>query len=115
VVALERSGQVRSAHTAYGAMLKRWPSSLAGLMGLGNTAHALKDLAGAETAFSRAAREHPDAAAPLNNLAHVLAERGRLDEALVAAERAVRLGGPLQATAQATLEEIRRKTARGAP
>jgi hypothetical protein len=115
VVALERSGQVKSAHTAYSAMLKRWPSSLAGLMGLGNTAYALKDLAGAEIAFSRATREHPDAPAPLNNLAHVLSERGRLDEALAAAERAVGLGGPMQATAQSTLEEIRRKAGKSAP
>jgi hypothetical protein len=115
VVALERSGQVKSAHTAYGAMLKRWPASLAGLMGLGNTAYALKDLQGAETAFSRAAREHPDAPAPFNNLAHLLAERGRLDEALAAAERAVSLGGPLQATARSTLEEIRRKAGKTVP
>ena len=113
VVALERSGQIKSAHIAYSALLKRWPSSLAGLMGLGNTAYALKDLAAAESAFSRAAREHPDTAAPLNNLAHVLAERGQLEEALAAAERAVSLGGPLQATAQNTLEEIRRKAGKG--
>src|SRR5262249_20614432 len=51
VVALEKSGQPAVARTAYEAMLRRWPTSLAGWMGLGNTAYALKDLAGAETAF----------------------------------------------------------------
>ena len=115
VVALEKSGQARNAHAAYGALLGRWPSSLAGLMGLGNTAYALKDFGAAESAFRAAAREHPGSAAAFNNLAHVLAERGKLDEALGAAERAVSLGGPLQASARATLEEILRKAAAGAP
>ena len=45
VAALERSGNVRNAHVAYTAMLGRWPGSLIGLMGSGNTAYALKDLA----------------------------------------------------------------------
>ena len=115
VVALEKSGQLKNARVAYDAMLKRWPSSLAGLMGLGNTAYALKDSAVAEAAFRQATLEHPGAAAAFNNLAHVLAERGRLDEALAAAERAVSLGGPLLPSAQATLDEIRKKAGESAP
>lgn len=109
VIALEKSGQVKNAHIAYNALLKRWPENLAGQMGLGNTAYALKDLEKAESAFRRAAQDHPGAAAAFNNLAHVLAERGKLDAALDAAERAVSLGGPMLAAAQATLEEIRQK------
>ncbi len=115
VIALERTGQVRNAHIAYNAMLKRWPANLAGLMGLGNTSYALKDLAAAESSFKQAARDHPGAAAAFNNLAHVLAERGKLDEALAAAERAVSLGGPLLPAAQATLDEIRGKVAAMTP
>ena len=115
VAALEKSGRVQSARAAYDAMLKRWPSSLAGLMGSGNTAYALKDSAAAETAFRRAVQAHPGSVAALNNLAHVLAQRGRLDEALEAAGRAVSLGGPLHPSAQATLEEIRSKAGLGAP
>ena len=114
VAALERAGQVKSAHTAYGTMLKRWPSSLAGLIGSGNTAYALGDLAAAEAAFTQAAQAHPEAAAAHNNLAHVLAERGKIPEALAAAQRAVTLGGPLLSSARATLEEIRKKAADGA-
>lgn len=106
VAALEKSGHVRSAHIAYNAMLGRWPSSYIGLMGLGNTAYAMKDLDAAEAAFRRATQAHPDAAAAFNNLAHVLAERGKLDEALAAAERAVSMGGTFQPTAQTTLGEI---------
>jgi hypothetical protein len=115
VAALEKSGQLQSAQIAYDAMLKRWPSSLAGLMGRGNTAYALKDRAAAESAFRQAAQEHPDSVAALNNLAHVLAERGQLDEALAAAERAVGLGGPLLPSAAGTLDEIRRKATATAP
>ncbi|HKU72258.1 MAG TPA: PA2778 family cysteine peptidase [Burkholderiales bacterium] len=115
VVALEKSGQPAVARTAYEAMLKRWPTSLAGWMGLGNTAYELKDLAGAEAAFRRATDSHPDSVAALNNLAHVLAERGQIDEARAVAERAVALGGPLQNSARATLEEIHRRSNAAVP
>jgi hypothetical protein len=110
VAALEKTGQVRNAHVAYNAMLERWPDSLAAVMGRGNTAYALKDIDTAEAAFRQATEAHPEAPAAFNNLAHVLAERGKHGEALTAAERAVSLGGPLLPTAQATLDEIRRQT-----
>jgi len=109
VVALEQGGQTRNALTAYNALLKRWPTSLVGQMGRGNSAYALHDLDTAETAFRQATVDHPDAAAAYNNLANVLGERGKLDEALAAATRAVELGGPQLADAQATLDEIREK------
>lgn len=111
VIALEKTGNARNAHAAYNTMLRRWPDSLVGLMGRGNTAYALHDLATAESAFRAASERHPDSTSAFNNLAHVLAERGKLDEAIAAAERAVSLGGPLQASAQATLESVRRKAA----
>jgi hypothetical protein len=111
VVALEKSGQVKNAHVAYNAMLRRWPSSLLGLMGRGNTAYALKDIAAAEAAFREATQHHPGSAPAFNNLAHVLAERGKLDEAIAAAEHAVSLGGPQLPSAQATLDGVRRKAA----
>ena len=109
VVALEKSGQIKSAYTAYEALLRRWPGSLAGQMGRGNTAYALGDLVTAEIAFRQATQEHPDSAAAFNNLAQTLFDRGNIREALAAAERAVSLGGPQLAAARATLEEIRKK------
>jgi tetratricopeptide (TPR) repeat protein len=112
-VALEKTGQIRGAHTAYNTLLGRWPGSLAGQMGRGNTAYALNDFATAESAFRQAAQDHPRTPAAFNNLAQVLADSGRLDEALVAAEHAVSLGGPLLAATQATLEEIRMKAKAG--
>mgnify|MGYP003348750635 CR=1 FL=1 len=109
VVAFERSGQLQIARTAYDALLKRWPDSLSGHMGRGNVAYALRDLATAESAFRAAASVHPEAVAAHNNLANVLAKRGNFAAALAAAEKAVSLGGPLAATAQETLDEIRAK------
>jgi len=108
-VALEKSGQIWPAHTAYNTLLRRWPGSLAGQMGRGNTAYALKDLATAESAFRQAAQDHGNTPAAFNNLAQVLADRGRLDEAITTAERAVSLGGPLLAATRTTLGEIRSK------
>ncbi len=115
VVALERIGQLKSAHIAYGALLRRWPRNLAGQMGLGNTAYSLKDSAGAESAFRQATRDHPEAAAAFNNLAQVLAERGQIQDALAAAERAVSLAGPLLPATKATLAEIRQRAAAQTP
>ena len=109
VIALEKTGQTQRAAIAYDAMLKRWPSSLAALIGSGNTAHAQGDLALAETSFRRAATLHAASAAAFNNLAQTLLDRGKVDEARLAAERAVSLGGPLRARALATLEDIQKK------
>jgi Peptidase_C39 like family/Tetratricopeptide repeat len=109
VIALEKAGQVQRAAIAYQAMLRRWPSNLVALMGLGNTAHAQGDLALAEASFRQAAAAHTGAVAAHNNLAQTLLERGKLEEARAAAERAVSLGGPLNARAQATLDAIRNR------
>src|SRR5262249_3148866 len=109
VAALERSGHVENARTAYKAMLARWPSSLIGLMGSGNTAYASGARAAAESWFRDATLAHPGSPAAFNNYAHVLAERGKREEALAAAEHAVNLGGPLLQASLKTLEEIRRQ------
>jgi tetratricopeptide (TPR) repeat protein len=111
VVALEQSGHLKNALIAYNALLERWPESLAGQMGRGNVAYALHDLAMSEIAFRQAARDHPDSAPAFNNLANVLADRNELSDALAAAEKAVALGGPTLAAAEATLDEIKQKIA----
>lgn len=112
VAALERTGHAREARASYRAAVARWPSSLMGLIGLGNTEYKLKDLAAAEAAFRRAAQAHPDSAAALNNLAYTLLQLDRPAEAEAAARKAVALGGATQAAAQETLDEILRKRAR---
>jgi hypothetical protein len=107
VLGLERTKQWSWAVDGYRTALTRWPDSLGALMGLGNSHYALGDLVSAERAFHQATRVDPNSAPAFNNLAHVLAEAGRRDEAIVAAERAVALAGPSAAVSKATLAEIR--------
>ena len=83
-------------------------------MGRGNTAHALGDLALAEASFRQTTLMHTTSAAAFNNLAQTLLDRGKLHEARLNAERAVKLGGPLRARASATLEDIQKKQLAGA-
>ncbi len=90
-VALERAGQPAAASKAYRAALDRWPESLPGWIGLGNTAYAMGDLARSEAAFEAATRLFPDAAAGWQNLAVVRESRGDLAGAAEAADRAARL------------------------
>jgi tetratricopeptide (TPR) repeat protein len=110
---LERSGQLGAAATAYRSALRRWPDSLGALIGLANARYGAGELALAEKALRRAADAHPDSAVAWNNLAHVLAERGRHEGALAAARRAVALGGPLAKVARATEAEILESQGRG--
>jgi hypothetical protein len=103
---LEQAGEFRAAAAAYAAIAARWPDSIEAWIGRGNAAYAAGDLGQAEDAFRTAVERHPDAAAAWNNLAHVLGESGRRAEAVAAAQRAVRLGGPDAATYRATLREV---------
>ena len=75
-------------------------------MGLGNSYYYLADFKGAENAFREATEFHPQSAPPYNNLAQVLLEQGRIQEALVAAQKAVALGGPMKSESEKTLREI---------
>ena len=106
VLGLEKSRQYQAAVTGYRTALKQWPHSLPAQMGLGNSYYYLGDLKEAETAFRNATDSHPGSAPAFNNLAQVLFEQGRKQEALVAAQQAVALGGPLKSQAEKTLQEI---------
>jgi tetratricopeptide (TPR) repeat protein len=106
VLGLEKSRHFHAAAAGYQTALARWPQSLAARMGLGNSHYHLGDLRGAENAFRQAIQFHPLSAAAFNNLAYVLLERGRLQEALAAAQKAVALGGPLLSESEKTLQEI---------
>ena len=75
-------------------------------MGLGNSKYNLGEFNSSADAFQQATRLQPANGMAYNNLAHVLAEQGKLDEALLAAQYAVDLGGPFQDTFRQTLKEI---------
>jgi tetratricopeptide (TPR) repeat protein len=106
VVTLEKLQRWRESATAYTTALKRWPQSLGAAMGLGNSRYALNDLPGAEEAFRAATLGHPEAGAAFNNLAQVLADQQRWEEAETAAQQAVAIGGSNSALFRLTLEEI---------
>jgi hypothetical protein len=110
VVALEKAGFADAARSAYHTVLGKSPDNLTALLGAGNTAHALGDLAGSERAFRLAAERHPDSDAALNNLAQVLADQGKLGEAEAVAQRALALRGPNGVVAAQTLREIQDKS-----
>ena len=103
---LERARWWGAAERAYETARARWPDSLDALMGLGNARYALGDLVGAAQVFAEAGRIHPEAAPAFNNLAHVLAELGRRDEAMTAARRAVALGGAHAKVYRRTMAEV---------
>ncbi|MEN3292018.1 MAG: hypothetical protein V7642_1271 [Burkholderiales bacterium] len=106
LVAFEKNASPVQARKAYEAASKRWPDSLVLQLGLGNTAYAAGDRPAAAEAFRRATEQHPESAPAFNNLATVLAELGRFDEAKQAAQKAVDLGGPWRETSAATLRSI---------
>ncbi|MGH6899925.1 MAG: tetratricopeptide repeat protein, partial [Geminicoccaceae bacterium] len=112
---LERAGRAGAAALAYDTILRRWPDSLGALIGRGNARYAAGDLDGAEAAYRSALDRHPGAAVVWNNLADVLATQGERDAALIAARRAVALGGPHAATYRQTLDQISGAPARFEP
>jgi tetratricopeptide (TPR) repeat protein len=109
IAALERAGGAKSARIAYASFLKRWPENVNAAIGLANSHYALGELRQAESVLRDAARRAPDSVIVLNNLAHVLSEQGRNEEALPLVERAAAAGGPFAAAVEQTRELIRRR------
>ncbi len=116
IIALEKTQtnnqQWLTIHTAYRTALSRWPNNLIAQMGLGNSAYQLADLDTAAQAFRKATHNHPNAGAAYNNLAQVLLEQGKLDEAEKQAQHAVTLAGPHLEDFRATLIDIQQAKAR---
>jgi tetratricopeptide (TPR) repeat protein len=115
VVAFEHAGNKEGAHTAYAAMLARWPDSLPIGVALANSEYGLGNLKQAEAVLRSMIEKHPDAAVAYNNLAQTLADEGRPAEALPLAEKAVALGGPYLKNAQDTLDGIRGQVSGAGP
>lgn len=93
IAALERL-QPAPARTAYAAALRRWPGHRVLLLGAGNTAYAMGDLAAAASAYAQAVQAHPDFADAWNNLAQVQLEQGAWKAAAASVARAIAIGGP---------------------
>lgn len=103
---LEHAGRWNAAIDGYRAVLHRWPQSSEARMGLGNALYGAGNSAGAEAVFNDLCEQKPPYAPGCNNLAHILLESDRRDEALAAARKAVAEGGAMAPVFEETLETI---------
>lgn len=79
---LEAAGRLDAALIAYQAAMQRWPEDPTPILGAGNVHYRQQLLAAAETDFRRVLALDAGHAIARNNLAQVLLELGRPDEAL---------------------------------
>ena len=93
IAGLERV-KPKAAQSAYATALQKWPTHRGMMLGEGNTAYALGDIAGAQQAYARLVQIHTDDADGWNNLAQSLLDLHRSAEASEAIDKAVALGGP---------------------
>jgi tetratricopeptide (TPR) repeat protein len=107
---LEQTERWTEVQQAYVHATDRWPHNETAWIGLGNSRYALKNLAGAERAFRSAVDAAPRSGAAYNNLAHVLMELNRQEEALEVIDQAIQLGGPLAEVFQKTRTEIQQRS-----
>jgi tetratricopeptide (TPR) repeat protein len=106
VVGLEKARQWAAAVEGYQTALRQWPQGFSAHIGLGNSYYAMGDLTSATAVLHKTTVRFPQEGVAFNNLAQVLWEQGRKQEALNAARQAVKLGGPHAAQFQKTLDEI---------
>ena len=93
-VTLEEGGDLKGAVRAYRSILSSYPDSIVAWTNLGNVESRLGNRASAEEAFRQALALDGSAADALNNLAWLLYEDKRLDEAETLARRAVSSPAP---------------------
>lgn len=110
IAGLERAGQFEVAVRGYKTATKRWPQSLSAWMGLGNSFYAEGNLSSAANAFEEAIKLYPSNGMPLNNLAQVLWEQGKKEQALQTILHAINLGGPLKDVFEETLQNFNQNT-----
>jgi tetratricopeptide (TPR) repeat protein len=106
IVGLEKSRQWGAAAQGYQTALIQWPKNFTAHIGLSNSLYAQGELESAEKALQKTTHLFPNEGVAFNNLAQVLWEQGKKQEAKQAARHAVMLGGPLVKEYQKTLDEI---------
>lgn len=111
IAPLEQLGEAGAAHTAYRAAARRWPKSASVHFALGNSHFARGNYDQAEAAWRRATELDPNYAAAYNNLAFALAEQGKWEQAIDAAQTAISIGGGFEEEYRKSLQEIRARAA----
>jgi hypothetical protein len=106
VIGLEKTHHWSEALKGYQTALNRWSNSLRIYIGIGNCYYKLGDLKAAEAILRDANILFPNEGVVLNNLAQVLLEQGKYNEAHESVRKAIQLGGPLSHLYQKTFEEI---------
>jgi tetratricopeptide (TPR) repeat protein len=94
VADLEAVGKTEAAAIGYETAVNKWPKNAIAWLGLGNTSYSLGNLETAETAYSELLEFQPNDVVALNNLALVLADRGSIDDAIQAIDKALSLTKP---------------------
>ena len=112
VTAFARVAPPQASRKAYEAALARWPGTLEAQVGLANAYYALHELKKAEVLLREAAAAHPESVPVLNNLAQVLSDEGRVDEALSTLDVAAKNAGPYAAAIADTRRSIEARRGR---
>src|SRR5438445_6275324 len=93
VAAMARVSPPAEARLAWQSILARWPGTFAAEVGLANSLYALRELPASEALLRQALAREPASAPVMNNLAMVLGDEGRIDEALALLGEAERMPG----------------------
>lgn len=107
VYAFEKAGMKDGAIRAYRSALLRWPEDADIRFALANAYYHAKHLSEAEESYRKLLMITPSHPLALNNLALLLCETGKSEEALKLLEQAVSEDTRIQAMIKATREEIR--------
>jgi len=109
ITGLERAQRWNDALKAYINALNKWPENYVAHIGMGNCYYYMGDLNAAEDVFRGIIFRFPNKGAAFNNLAQVLLEQGKYNEAFDTIQAAIRIDGPAVEPYQETLEEIQMK------
>lgn len=86
---LEVLGKFEEAQLSYETVLKKWPQSLAALIGMGNVLYAKEDFQGSASYLIKATKHHPLSETAWHNLATAQGANGQLREARASALQAI--------------------------
>jgi len=109
ITGLENARRWQEALQAYITALNKWPDNYTAHIGLGNSYYYLGNLKAAEDVFRGIIFRFPGQGAAYNNLAQVLLDQGRYNDAFDTIQEAIRIGGPGIELYRKTLEEIQTK------